>query len=61
MYYLGVDRKTSHFHHKTKTKFIFLTELMILIFGENVQLILRTYFFSNWVYSYAITVAIATT
>ena len=42
MYYLGINRKTPHFHHETKIKFIFLAELVILILGKNVQLFLRT-------------------
>ena len=32
---MGIDRKP--FHHKTKIKFIFLAELVILILGKNVQ------------------------
>ena len=42
MYFLGINRKTPHFHHKTKIKFIFLAELVILILGKNVQHFLRT-------------------
>ena len=38
MYFLGINRKTLHFHHKKKIKFIFLAELVILILGKNVQL-----------------------
>ena len=42
MYFLGINRKTHHFHHKTKIKFIFLAKVVILILGQNVQLFLRT-------------------
>ena len=38
MYFLGINKKTPHSHQKTKIKFIFLAELMILILGKNVQL-----------------------
>ena len=38
MYFLGVNRETPHFHHKTKIKFIFLVEMVILILGKNEQL-----------------------
>ena len=42
MYFLGINRETPHSHYKTKIKFIFLAELMILILGKNVQLLLQT-------------------
>ena len=42
MYFLGINKKTPHSHQKTKIKFIFLAELMILILGKNVQLFLQT-------------------
>ena len=37
MYFLVINRKIPHFHHKMKIKFIFLAELVILILGKNVQ------------------------
>ena len=38
MYFLGVNRETPHFDHKTKIKFVFLAEMVILILGKNEQL-----------------------
>ena len=37
MYFLVINRKIPHFHHKMKIKFIFLAELVILILGKNMQ------------------------
>ena len=48
MYFLGINKKTPHFQHKTKIKFIFLAELVILILVKDVQLFYErvTYTFS---------------